>query len=68
MYLVQHDYVHHISSYWIFLRIDLMLIIFAGLALFILKNIHPIQMHAHKKLSKKIHSAKNTKNTEVNAS
>lgn len=68
MYLVQHDYVHHISSYWIFLRIDLMLIIFAGLALFILKNIHPIQTHAHKKLSKKIHSTKNTKNTEVNAS
>ncbi|HAK32144.1 MAG TPA: peptidase, partial [Acinetobacter radioresistens] len=43
-----------LSHYWNFLRIDLMLWLFAFLAFFIYRNIEPIQLKSSQKLSAKI--------------
>lgn len=64
-YLIRYDFIHQISDYWTFFRVDLFFILFAGFAYFILKNIHPIQIKAKEKLEKKL---KLNENVEVNAS
>lgn len=63
IYLLQHHYIHDFYSYWSFLRIDLFILLLAIFAYFIFKNIHPIQLKATQKLSKKVSTAH-----EVNAS
>ena len=63
IYLLQHHYIHDFYSYWPFLRIDLFILLLAIFAYFIFKNIHPIQLKAAQKLSKKVSTTH-----EVNAS
>ncbi|MCJ8160713.1 PepSY-associated TM helix domain-containing protein [Acinetobacter zhairhuonensis] len=63
VYLLQHHYIHDFYSYWLFLRIDLFILLLAIFAYFIFKNIHPIQLKAAQKLSKKVSTTH-----EVNAS
>lgn len=53
-YLSQQNYISGLSHYWNFLRIDLMLWLFAFLAFFIYRNIEPIQLKSSQKLSAKI--------------
>lgn len=63
IYLFQHQYIDSFSSYWPFLRIDGFILLLAILAIFIYKNIHPIQIQATQKIAKKISATQ-----EVNAS
>lgn len=53
-YLYHHDYITDLRSYWLFLRIDLFVILFAALGYFIFRNIHPIQSKVKQKLEKKL--------------
>ncbi|MPW44774.1 PepSY-associated TM helix domain-containing protein [Acinetobacter guerrae] len=64
VYLTQNHLISDFRSYWLFFRVDIFFILFAGLGYFILKNIHPIQTKSREKLEKKLRVA----NTEVNAS
>lgn len=53
-YLVHHHFISDFRSYWIFLRVDIFFILFAGLGYFIVKNIDPIQIKSRQKLEKKM--------------
>ncbi|HRB84038.1 MAG TPA: PepSY domain-containing protein, partial [Acinetobacter johnsonii] len=52
-YLISHQYVHDLHEYWLFLRVDLMIIILAILAIFLHQKIQPIQQKAVQKIQKK---------------
>ncbi|MCH7335017.1 PepSY-associated TM helix domain-containing protein [Acinetobacter sp. NIPH 2699] len=54
VYLINHQLISDIQSYWLFLRIDLFLIICAFFAVFIYRNIQPIQVKARNKLKAKL--------------
>ena len=64
IYLIQNHLITDLRSYWLFLRVDIVFVLFAGLGLFIVRNIHPIQTKSREKLEKKLALA----NPEVNAS
>ncbi|MCU4412960.1 PepSY domain-containing protein [Acinetobacter sp. WU_MDCI_Axc73] len=64
IYLIQNHLITDLRSYWLFLRVDIFFILFAGLGLFIVRNIHPIQTKSRQKLEKKLALT----NPEVNAS
>lgn len=52
-YLISHGYIHSWAQYWTFLRVDLMILIFGLLALFLHQNIVPIQQRAVDKIKRK---------------
>ena len=52
--LLQQQYIHNFSEYWAFLRVDLMIVIFAVAAIFLHQRIQPIQIKATHKLQQKI--------------
>jgi uncharacterized iron-regulated membrane protein len=54
VYLLNHQLISDFKSYWLFLRIDLFLIVFAIFAVFIFKNIHPIQEKSTQKIKAKL--------------
>ncbi|ENW04955.1 PepSY-associated TM helix domain-containing protein [Acinetobacter beijerinckii] len=54
VYLLNHQLISDFKSYWLFLRIDLFLIVFAIFAVFIFKNIHPIQEKSAQKIKAKL--------------
>ena len=56
-YLIQHQYIDSLRSYWAFFRVDLFFILLAILSYFIFKNIHPIQTTAKQKIIKKLSPA-----------
>jgi hypothetical protein len=53
-YLFTHHYINSFASYWTFLRIDLMILICALLALFLHQKITPIQQKAVNKIQAKL--------------
>ena len=53
-YLVNHQYIHSIQDYWLFLRVDLMIWLFAFIAMFLHQKITPIQNKAIHKIQKKL--------------
>ena len=53
-YLLQKQHIGSLSEYWVFLRIDLMIWIFAALAFFLHQNIVPIQQKAVRKVKAKL--------------
>jgi hypothetical protein len=61
LYLLQHHSIHNFNDYWTFFRIDLFMLIFALLALFLSRNIHPIQLKAYTKIKNKL-----DKNAQLN--
>jgi len=58
IYLIQNQLISDFNSYWLFLRIDLFFIFFALFALFIYRNIQPIQMKATQKIKTKLAKSK----------
>lgn len=64
IYLLHYNLLSSFQNYWIFLKVDLAFICFGCLGYFVLKNIHPIQLAAKKKIEKKL----KTSQSEVNAS
>ena len=60
-YLIQHQYIDSLRSYWAFFRVDLFFILLAILSYFIFKNIHPIQTTAKQKIIKKLTSTPEVK-------
>lgn len=54
VYLIQHQLISDLKSYWIFLRIDLFLLICALFAMFIFRNIQPIQEKSTQKIKAKL--------------
>lgn len=52
-YLISHQYVHNLNEYWLFFRVDLMIITLAILAIFLHQKIQPIQQKAVQKIQKK---------------
>jgi hypothetical protein len=48
IYLIQNHLITDLRSYWLFLRVDIVFVLFAGLGLFIVRNIHPIQTKSRK--------------------
>lgn len=52
-YLTAHSFIHSWAQYWIFLRVDLMILCFGLLALFLHQNITPIQQKAIRKIQSK---------------
>lgn len=58
IYLINNQLVSNLNSYWLFLRIDLFFIFFALFALFIYRNIQPIQMKATQKIKTKLAKSK----------
>lgn len=57
-YLFAHHHVDSFTSYWVFLRIDLMILIFALMALFLHQKITPIQQKAINKIQAKLKTIK----------
>jgi len=54
VYLIQHQLITDLHSYWIFLRIDLFLLVCALFAVFIFRNIQPIQVKSAQKIKAKL--------------
>ncbi len=54
IYLLNHQLVTNFQSYWAFLRVDLFFILSAGFALFVYRNIHPIQHKSAQKIKTKL--------------
>lgn len=54
IYLLNHQLVTDFQSYWAFLRVDLFFILSAGFALFVYRNIHPIQHKSAQKIKTKL--------------
>ncbi len=54
IYLLNHQLVTDFQSYWAFLRVDLFFILSAGFALFVYRNIHPIQQKSAQKIKVKL--------------
>lgn len=54
IYLLNHRVVTDFQSYWAFLRVDLFFILSAGFALFVYRNIHPIQQKSAQKIKAKL--------------
>lgn len=54
IYLLNHRVVTNFQSYWAFLRVDLFFILSAGFALFVYRNIHPIQQKSAQKIKTKL--------------
>lgn len=54
IYLLNHQLVTDFQSYWAFLRVDLFFILSAGFALFVYRNIHPIQQKSTQKIKAKL--------------
>ncbi|MCH7313167.1 PepSY-associated TM helix domain-containing protein [Acinetobacter sp. ANC 3882] len=54
LYLINHQLITDLQSYWLFLRIDLFLLICALFAAFIFKNIQPIQQKSAQKIKAKL--------------
>lgn len=54
IYLLNHQLVTDFQSYWAFLRVDLFFILSAGFALFVYRNIHPIQQKSAQKIKTKL--------------
>lgn len=54
IYLLNHQLVTDFQSYWAFLRVDLFFILSAGFALFVYRNIHPIQQKSAQKIKAKL--------------
>jgi len=54
IYLFNHQLVTDFQSYWAFLRVDLFFILSAGFALFVYRNIHPIQQKSAQKIKAKL--------------
>lgn len=52
--LIQNQYIHNFQDYWIFLRVDLMILIFAISAIFLHQRIQPIQVKAVHKMEQKM--------------
>ncbi|KQX03757.1 peptidase [Acinetobacter sp. Root1280] len=53
-YLISNQYIHSLQDYWLFLRVDLMIWLFAILAIFLHQRITPIQNKAVAKIKKKL--------------
>lgn len=64
LYLLKQDSIQHFSDYWTFLRIDIFIVIFALLAIFLYRNIHPIQLKAHTKIKNKLEKNAQLKNQD----
>ena len=62
IYLINHQLITDWPSYWLFLRIDLFLLVCALFAMFIFRNIQPIQAKSTQKIKTKL-----AKQQEVNA-
>ncbi|WP_312049780.1 PepSY-associated TM helix domain-containing protein [Acinetobacter courvalinii] len=62
IYLINHQLITDWPSYWLFLRIDLFLLVCALFAVFIFRNIQPIQAKSAQKIKTKL-----AKQQEVNA-
>lgn len=54
IYLLNHQLITDFQSYWAFLRVDLFFILSAGFALFVYRNIHPIQQKSAQKIKAKL--------------
>ena len=54
VYLINHRLISDLSSYWLFLRIDLFLFVCALFAVFIFRNIQPIQEKSAQKIKTKL--------------
>jgi small basic protein len=54
VYLINHRLISDLSSYWLFLRVDLFLLICAVFAIFIFRNIQPIQEKSIQKIKTKL--------------
>lgn len=65
-YLISNHYVISIQQYWAFLRVDLMIVLFALLAIFLHRKIVPIQQKATAKIQQKL--AKNQIKSPVSES
>lgn len=53
-YLLNHDLIANLESYWLFLRVDLFFVACACFAAFIYKNIQPIQIKSTQKIKSKL--------------
>lgn len=49
-YLISNQYVHALSQYWLFLRVDLIIWVFAAMAIFLHQKMTPIQQKAIAKI------------------
>lgn len=54
VYLINHRLISDLSSYWLFLRVDLFLLICAVFAIFIFRHIQPIQDKSIQKIKTKL--------------
>ena len=54
IYLINHQLIPDMKSYWIFLRVDLFLMVCAIFAVFIFRNIQPIQTKSVQKIKAKL--------------
>ena len=64
LYLLKQDSIQDFIDYWTFLRIDIFIVLFALLAIFLYKNIHPIQLKAHTKIKNKLDKNAQLKNLD----
>lgn len=53
-YLITHDHIQLFQQYWAFLRVDLMILLFAILAIFLHQKIVPIQQKSVAKIQQKL--------------
>lgn len=53
-YLITHDYIQSFQQYWAFLRVDLMILLFAILAILLHHKIVPIQQKSVAKIQQKL--------------
>ena len=67
-HLLAHQHIHHFAQYWLFLRIDLFILMFGLVAFFLHQHLNPIQQKAVKKIHQKIASTPNTPQQEESTS
>ena len=53
-FLLQQNQIQNFAQFWTFFRIDLFMLIFGLLAIFLYKNIQPIQLKAQTKIRNKL--------------
>lgn len=54
IYLIQQDFVNNLSSYWLFFRIDIFILLLGIFAVLIFKYIKPIQLYGEQKIKKSL--------------
>lgn len=50
IYLIQQDFINNFSLYWLFLRVDLFILLLGIFSMFIFKYIKPIQIYGEQKI------------------